>query len=363
MDDDSVSMSPGTSVTMRITAVTCVKNEAAFLLEWLAHHKGIGFTDFLVLSNDCDDGTDAMLDRLQAMGELTHLRNDGPYGQGGIQWTGFKQADQHPLVRDADWLMTLDVDEFVNVHAGDHTLAALMAALPDADAITLTWRLFGNAGCVSYQDKPVTEQFTRAAPEVMAWPWRAFMFKTLFRNTGAYRKLGVHRPRAPVEGRVERVNWFDGEGRALPDSFRTKQLFSPFARPNYGLVQLNHYPLGAMESYVVKCDRGRVNRADGPMGMDYWVERNWNEVEDLSIRASVPLRDPHLERFHADAELRALHDSAVVWRRKRYETLMREEANRSLMGRLIMTPPARPVPPALAQNIYEFAQIAAAKKD
>ena len=173
MDDDSVSMSPGTSVTMRITAVTCVKNEAAFLLEWLAHHKGIGFTDFLVLSNDCDDGTDAMLDRLQAMGELTHLRNDGPYGQGGIQWTGFKQADQHPLVRDADWLMTLDVDEFVNVHAGDHTLAALMAALPDADAITLTWRLFGNAGVSDYEDKFLTDQFRKAAADMTRRPPQA----------------------------------------------------------------------------------------------------------------------------------------------------------------------------------------------
>ena len=49
---------------MRATAVLTVRNEGAFLLEWLAHHKGIGFTDFLVFSNDCDDGTDAMLDRL-----------------------------------------------------------------------------------------------------------------------------------------------------------------------------------------------------------------------------------------------------------------------------------------------------------
>ena len=49
---------------MRFTAVLTVRNEAAFLIEWVAHHLGIGFTDLVVLSNDCDDGTDAMLDRL-----------------------------------------------------------------------------------------------------------------------------------------------------------------------------------------------------------------------------------------------------------------------------------------------------------
>ena len=43
-------------------AILCVRNEAAFLLDWLAHHRATGFTDFLVFSNDCTDGTDLMLD-------------------------------------------------------------------------------------------------------------------------------------------------------------------------------------------------------------------------------------------------------------------------------------------------------------
>ena len=83
-----------------------------------------------------------------------------------------------------------------------------------------------------YEDGLVTEQFTRAAPEVMVWPWRAFMFKTLYRNTGAYRKLGVHRPRSPSEA-ADATRWFDGEGRELEARFRRSQIFSPFGRPNY----------------------------------------------------------------------------------------------------------------------------------
>ena len=34
---------------------------------------------------------------------------------------------------------------------------ALRAALPDATAITLTWRLFGNGGHVRFSDTPVTQ--------------------------------------------------------------------------------------------------------------------------------------------------------------------------------------------------------------
>ncbi len=59
-----------------------MRNEGSFLLDWLAHHRACGFGDFLVFSNDCTDGTDAMLDRLAAMGWLTHVRNDGPHEEG-----------------------------------------------------------------------------------------------------------------------------------------------------------------------------------------------------------------------------------------------------------------------------------------
>src|SRR5882757_6448938 len=130
---------------MRALLVLTVKNEAAFLLEWLAHHRACGFTDLLAFSNDCSDGTDLMLDRLAEMGWLTHVRNDGPHDE-GPQWAALKAADRHPLRRDADWVLFADIDEFVNIHAGDRTLPALLTDLPQADAVALTWRLFGNAG-------------------------------------------------------------------------------------------------------------------------------------------------------------------------------------------------------------------------
>jgi hypothetical protein len=339
---------------MRALAVLTVRNEGAFLLEWLAHHKAVGFTDFLVFSNDCDDGTDAMLDRLQSLGHLTHLRNDGPH-EGGVQWAALKQADRHPLVRQADWILPLDVDEFVNIHVGDHTLPALLAALPRATAITLTWRLFGNGGVVRYDDRPVTEQFTRAAPAVIYWPWRATMFKTLYRNDGTYGKLGVHRPRSPDASRIGQTAWFDGEGRELPEKFNRQRIFSNMGQSNTALVQLNHYPLGAMESYIVKCDRGRAVHGGDRLGMDYWAERNFSAEEDLTIAATARARDAALAALKADDALARLHRDAVRWRKARFEALMEQEPYRALFGRLLLTPPARPVPLQAARFLTHFA--------
>ena len=352
---------------MRLLAILCLRNEGAFLLEWLAHHRAAGITDFLVFSNDCQDGTDDMLDRLAEMGWLEHHRNDGPYDKGGIQFTALKAAAKLPLTQAADWILPLDVDEFVNVHVGDHTLPALIAALPEADAITLTWRLFGNADQVRYEDTLVTETFTRCAPQVIHWPWRAAMFKTLYRNTGIYGKPGVHRPRDPDMDRAKIARWFDGEGRELDAQFRTRRIFSNFGQSNFKLAQLNHYPLGAMESYVVKADRGRAVHSDHMLDVDYWVERNFNTHTDTSISALADPARALREALHGDARLAELHAAAVAWRHQRFHDLMLQEPYRALFARLMMTPPSRVVNPASARTLARFAtlgrrQLSAARK-
>ncbi|MFD2174197.1 glycosyltransferase family 2 protein [Rhodobacter lacus] len=346
---------------MRALAVLTVKNEAAFLIEWLAHHRAVGFTDFLVFSNDCTDGTDAMLDRLERLGHLTHLRNPGPWPE-GPQWAALKTAERHPLFAAADWVLVCDIDEFVNIHVGDGTLGALLAALPEADAIALTWRMFGNCGVVDYVDRPVTEQFPRAAPPGMLWPWRASLIKTLFRNTGAYRKLGVHRPRAPVEARMAGTRWVDGAGRALPERFRKQGLFTPLGENPWRLVQLNHYALGAMQSYVLKCDRGRANREASTFDISYWVERNFCIEEDRTITRYAAPTAAGMAELRADPEIDRLHRAAVIWRQTRLCELMLEEPFRALFGRLMLTPPSRPLPPPLAARMRALGLAAAGRR-
>lgn len=348
---------------MNILAVLTVRNEGAYLLEWLAHHRAAGITDFLVYSNDCDDGTDTMLDRLAELGHLTHIRNDGPYHKGGIQFTALKHADSTPQVVAADWIISLDVDEFINIHVGDHTVPDLLSALPDASAITLTWRNFGSMGLARYQDTPVLETFTHAAPEIMFWPWRSAMFKTLFRNDGTYGKLGVHRPRAPDKSRVAQARWFDGQGRELPAKFATTRIFSNYGQPNYGLAQMNHYPLGSMENFVLKADRGRAVHSDHMLDLDYWVERNYMIEEDRTIAALAQPRAAHLSALRDDPALARLHHAAVAWRKARFMTLLQDEPYRALFGRLLQTPPSRPVSRQASAMLTRQANLGKRTKD
>ena len=338
---------------MKITAVTTQKNEGAFLLEWIAYHKIIGFTDIVILSNDCEDGSDEMLDHLSKSGEIIHLRNDGPYDDRGIQFAALKRADRQKAVKEADWIMHLDIDEFLIIHVGDGKITDLIAALPEADAIALTWRMFGNNGIIEYKDRQITDQFARAAPKIMHWPWRAFMIKTLYRNTGIYGKLGVHRPKQPDSDRVKDARWFSGSGEVLPSAFKTKQLFSDYTQDNYKLAQINHYALGAMQSFILKAMRGRSGSSYQGLNMDYWCDRNFCQEEDKTIQRHNAALMGEIERLRGDAKIAKLHDKAVAWRHDSFAKAMKDEEYRALMGRLLITPPSQPMPARFAAQLRQ----------
>lgn len=297
----------------QVLAITTMRNEAAYILEWLAYHRGIGFTDFLIYTNDCEDGTVEMLDHLAAKGVLHHEPNPRK-GKKTVQWRALNRAVNHPAFKAADWVMVMDVDEFLVVKHGGGHLVDLFNAHPDADGFAFSWRMFGNGGKVGYEDRPVTQRFTRAAPATLLWPWRAVQQKALWRNDGRYKKLGVHRPLGPVFDSSNAPHWLDDRGQTIPGGPTGTPWFHLNER--YSLAQINHYALGSVHEFLIKVGRGRPNRSDSPIGLDYWIERNFNQVEDHNIARHAAMIDAGLASFFADTTLAALHHEGVRWRQE-----------------------------------------------
>ena len=149
-----------------------MKDEAPFLLEWVAHHLAVGFTDLLVYTNDCSDGTDAMLIRLEELGLSHHRANVIPEGI-KPQPSALNHAQAEPLVRAADWVLVFDADEFLSVN---HPSGSLEGMLDDtvargANGVVITWRIFGSGGVIDWSRAPVTEQYTRATPPLWNKGW------------------------------------------------------------------------------------------------------------------------------------------------------------------------------------------------
>lgn len=319
---------------MRTAIVTTMKNEGPFILEWLAYHQAIGVQNFLVYTNDCDDGTDTMFDLLQSKGILQHREN--PFREVGLkpQHAALQAAEDEPMLTNADWAICMDVDEFLNVKVGDGTLAALYDAVGDANMISCTWRLFGNSDLHLFEDIHTIGQFDRCAFEFSPKPHQAWGFKTLFRNIGIFKKMGVHRPKGLRPQLWEEINWVNGSGNPLPKEEFRNAWRSTTETYGYDLVSLNHYAVRNAESFLVKRDRGRVNHVDRDQGLAYWFRMNNNATEDRSIMTRIPMMEEKLAAFMADPEIAAQHHACVAAHRAKIDELRERPDQQVFYGQL-----------------------------
>ncbi len=339
---------------MRITAVTCVKNEGPFLIEWIAFNRVIGVTDFLFYSNDCTDATDRLLDRLAALGIVQHLPN--PAEGRNYQMEALKDARRQAVVREADWVWIADVDEFLNIHTGEGTIPELIEACGNPHAISVTFQFFANDGVETFEDRPVIGQFTRSHNPDIWCAETAQEVKTLIRKDFPVRYYGAHRP-FMKEGlkKDQRPVWKDGSGRDVPWKFRTaanKRRIRKFpARGARDLATLNHYALRSLDSYLVKNDRGDVNRENRSFDDTYWRERNDPAFEDTTIARYLPRLRAEMQRLMADEEVAALHAEAVTAHRATRDRLMADPAIAALADRLRSLPTESPAELALMELI------------
>jgi len=321
-----------------LVALSTMKDEGPFVVEWVAHHLAIGFTDVMVYTNDCSDGTDTLLKRLEALDIGVHHReNVIPEGMKPHP-SMLKLAGDEELIINSDWLLVLDADEFMVVTHPSGTLDGLVADLNamNAQAMVLTWRIFGSSGVRDWSRAPITEQFTRAAPEFWNKGWGT---KTMLRFDPKYLRLGMHRPIIKSQHKdtdyPESVLWVNGSGRPLEDWFKLRGWRSIRRTVGYDWGQINHYAIKSMDAYSLRKFRGNANLKKDKYNSDYWSLQDRNEVEDLSIARHRDRRAEIMAALLRDDQVRALHEAAHARAEVRLAEYRPSEAYQELVANLI----------------------------
>ena len=300
--------------------VGCMKNEAPYIIEWVAYHRAMGVDNFLIYTNGCEDGTDEILDRLQQMGVVQRRSNDDWKGN-SPQQHALNQSLKEPLIKNADWIIHIDVDEFMNVRTGNGTLQDFFDAVPDATNVAMTWRLFGHNGVTDLADDFVIDQFDQCAPKFCPKPHTVWGFKTMFKNIGAYEKISCHRPNKLKPGKTDQVRWVNGSGKDMTAEVAKNGWRSSKKTIGYDLLQLNHYALRSAESFLIKRQRGRALHVDRSIGINYWIRMDWSDFRDITIKRNLPRLRAEYDRLRSDDILRGWHEKGVAWHRAKADEL------------------------------------------
>jgi hypothetical protein len=258
---------------MTCCLVAIAKNEARFLIEWIAHYLALGVDRIFLFDNDSTDDTEALVAAIATTHPVSRIAWPTPLDR-SPQIAAYAYATRK-LIRAYDWTCFFDCDEFL-VLRKDRTIGEFLARYgPDVGALAINWLTFGSSGLIDSGYDMVTETFRRGGPR--RWTNNKH-FKTIVRSD-RLRRMGVH------------VAEFDGGAYVHPDG---KALSMPrrnglARRIDHSLAQLNHYQLKSQSDFHEKVGRGRAGKKPtdatrfrlDPDGFFAAMDRNDVEYRDI----------------------------------------------------------------------------------
>jgi len=286
-----------------------MRNEGPFIVEWVTWYRRLGFTDIVVVTNNCTDRSPELLEALQAAGWVHHIRHDVPPGR-PITAAKLAAVKGHIAVRRAAWALVCDVDEFLVIHAGQGKLADLVDPLRQPDGtpgclgLSINWRVFGTDGRAAFQDGLVHRQFFGACSRRRNL---SRFVKSVFRTPKWFGALGEHGPRKLRLASTRRawgdpgMVWVTAAGDPVPqwqpDGAYLRALTA--AQTSHAVAQINHYMLRSVESFSLKRGTPSPVALTDRYSAGYFAAANHADEIDTSA-------------LRHEAEFDALHQQAMA---------------------------------------------------
>lgn len=277
---------PPPTTTLKWTLALCgiVKDEAPYLLEWIAHHRLVGFEHFVLFDNASSDGTTEILSRLAKAGIVDHVPWPDIPGVGAQRpayIAGLARLDGR-----ARWVAFLDSDEFLTP-LRDESVPDILADFQDAAGLMVPWRLFGSNGHINQDDDLVIRRFLRRARS--GHPLNNAV-KTIVQSH-LIRMPDIHTPQLTAGSLVDEMRRTGGS-QGHPDRHSV---------PDAQRLVVNHYFTKSRAEWQQKRDRGRATEPVGTPGWlrpdDHFNSHDLNDVEDLTLAARAPAIEAEMQRL------------------------------------------------------------------
>jgi hypothetical protein len=256
----------------KIAICAIFKDEARYVLEWLAFHKMIGVDLFVLYDNGSTDGGAEVIRGSAFAGNVTLI--DWPYSAGQIP--AYQDFCTNHAAR-FGWVAFIDLDEFIVPVTGGSIREALMRdSYADYSAILLQWLVFGPSGRQQRPNGLVVENYTHRLREDL--PANRHV-KSLVRG-------------AAVTTAGSTPHIINVTGPTCNTRGETVLSYAEQPVPCHDVMVINHYFTKSREDWVFKVHRGKADASD-PTANPYRdqifsdVDRD-AFVEDSRIARFVP---------------------------------------------------------------------------
>jgi hypothetical protein len=151
----------------QIGVAAIAKNEAPYILEWVAHYTILGFDKIIIADNESTDDTKHILDTLENMGliDTISVKNgvcSTHYDFGTSPQGRFYNNIINTTKNSLDYLCLFDLDEFLFSETGYDPIHVIndIFASPDVSGIAVNWVVFGSNGHNEKSNDLVMSRFT-----------------------------------------------------------------------------------------------------------------------------------------------------------------------------------------------------------
>ncbi len=256
-----------------------VRNEAPYLLEWIAHHRLLGAQRFFLIDDRSDDGTSELLTSLERCGVVTLLPFLAEPGE-KPQIRAYREL-LRAFRNEVEWMAFIDIDEYIWPTGREPRISNFLNSLPaQVGAIALNWATFGSSSQLRYENLPTPERFT----------WHAQLGNPVNHNIKT-----VSRTACTLDFTCPHNATIDPAWSHVHTDLTPKVPLGPNGRPDslmhclsesvsWSGFRLNHYVIRSWEEYLGKKSRRGRAFTDYPLDHEFFTIHDFAEVQTTPPR-------------------------------------------------------------------------------
>lgn len=263
---------------MKLFIAAIVKNEIDGLLEWIAFHRVLGVSGFIIADNGSNDGSRELLGSLAKLGVVTVF--DHPTV--GLQKPQLPAYDKilRTCPRDVDLLAFIDADEFLLPLESNDLRPVVTQWFADnsVSAVGLNWSNFGSNGETFAGEGLVIERFTQRAP---------LGFNVNHNFKSIVRPSRVDSFFNPHFANLRYGRYIDANGSDM--ALHAKHGNGVSAQVIWNGIRVNHYAVKSLEEFLLgKHLRGSAATANRVKHKAYFQAHDRNDEQCLLAAALAP---------------------------------------------------------------------------